>query len=497
MLLLLILIIRLTQPAVNNNLLNEMPVTTVSETAAEWTCTKNRNGIALYEKWVKVNDSLTVKERKGELIVSGRYCNVVQYLSQTATIKEWMSSVEVAKNIGNSNDSLLYVLFNLPWPFSNRDLIAHCQTIRLNEQYTIVKLESHPNALAPIEEAIRIKSYRASWEITLLTNGKIKVVLQTFSDEPPLCPHWIQDPIVEEIFYSNLARLKSKITDNQQTTTHERYSVVTGAGQGLGKAFPQVLASQQRNLLLITRPNEQIDLLTNELCDKHHIRVHYLEIDLAQVDAINQVNNWLQPFSIDMLVNNAGIGSATFIQEASVNHLDTIIQVNVRTFALLTHLLIPELARHPQSHIINISSLSSYTPVAYKTVYPASKSFVYSLSRSLSEELKDTSIHVSVVLPGPIKTNADVSARIDQQGWWVRQSLISPTDIATRVLKLTLKKRKVIIPGKINKFNWLMSRILPRGIQIPLLSRIIQKELLCLANIQTLKTQTQRLYTST
>jgi len=267
--------------------------------------------------------------------------------------------------------------------------------------------------------------------------------------------------------------------------TQERYAVVTGSGRGLGKAFAEVLASQQRNLLLITLPNEQIDLLANELQNKHQIKVHYLEIDLAQVDAINQVANWLQPFSIDMLVNNAGIGSATFFQEASVNHLDAIIQVNVRTFALLTHLLIPELKRHAQSYIINISSMSNYSPVAYKTVYPASKSFVYSLSRSLGEELKGTSIHVSVVLPGPIKTNAYVSARIDQQGWWVRKSLVSPTEIAKQSIKLTRQKRKVIIPGKINKLNWLMSKILPRCIQIPLLSKIIKKELLNVRIIQS------------
>jgi len=210
MLLLLVLIIRLMAPA--NNTFKEMPKTTVNNAAAEWTCTKNRNGIALYEKWVKVSDTLTVKERKGELIVSGNYNAIIQYLSQTTTIKDWMSNVEIVKNIG-SNDTMIYILFNLPWPFSNRDLIAHRQTIRLNQQHAIVKLDSHPNALAKNDEAVRINSYRASWEIIQLPNGQIKVVLQTFSDEPPLCPYWIQDPIVEEIFYSNLLKLKSRLSE--------------------------------------------------------------------------------------------------------------------------------------------------------------------------------------------------------------------------------------------------------------------------------------------
>lgn len=214
MLLLMILMLQWTVPAINNDL-REIPTPAMAITAAEWNCTKNRNGIALYEKWVKVNDSLTVKERKGELTVTGNYHNVVQYLSQTTTMKDWMSNVDAAKNITVSNDTLMYILFNLPWPFSNRDLIAHCQTTYLNEYQAIIKLESHPNALKKSDEAVRINSYRASWEITQLANGQIKVVLQTFSDEPPLCPHWIQDPIVEEIFYSNLLKLKSKLTEKQ------------------------------------------------------------------------------------------------------------------------------------------------------------------------------------------------------------------------------------------------------------------------------------------
>lgn len=199
-----------------NNTFKEMPNTTMNIASTEWTCTKNRNGIALYEKWVKVSDTLTVKERKGELIVSGNYNDVLQYLTTMTTLKEWMGNIEEVKNIGTkNNDTLMYILFNLPWPFSNRDLIAHCQTFKLNQTHAIVKLESHPNAMMQSDEAVRIKSYRASWEIMRLNNGQIKVVLQTFSEESPLCPHWIQDPIVEEIFYSNLLKLKSKLSTNQ------------------------------------------------------------------------------------------------------------------------------------------------------------------------------------------------------------------------------------------------------------------------------------------
>lgn len=70
--------------------------------------------------------------------------------------------------------------------------------------------------------------------------------------------------------------------------------------------------------------------------------------------------------------------------------------------------------------MLNVSSLAAFSPIGYKTVYPASKAFIHSFSRGLYQELKDTNVFVSVVNPGPMKTNAEVSRRIEEQGFWAR-----------------------------------------------------------------------------
>lgn len=85
--------------------------------------------------------------------------------------------------------------------------------------------------------------------------------------------------------------------------------------------------------------------------------------------------------------------------------------------SLLTHQLLPNLQKSSKAYVLNVSSLAAFSPIGYKTVYPASKAFIHSFSRGLYQELKDTNVFVSVVNPGPMKTNAEVSRRIEEQGF--------------------------------------------------------------------------------
>ncbi|WP_449401654.1 SDR family NAD(P)-dependent oxidoreductase [Chryseobacterium wanjuense] len=62
--------------------------------------------------------------------------------------------------------------------------------------------------------------------------------------------------------------------------------------------------------------------------------------------------------------------------------------------------------------------MAAFSPIGFKTVYPASKTFIHSFSRGLNEELRDTNVFVSVVNPGAMKTNPDVVSRIEKQGFW-------------------------------------------------------------------------------
>jgi len=255
------------------------------------------------------------------------------------------------------------------------------------------------------------------------------------------------------------------------------YALITGACIGLGRAFSLELASRKCNLLLLALKDEGLSDFSEAIQRLYHVDVHYLEVDFTWSDALQKTALWIKPFEIDMLINNAGIGGSDYFDKAAFTYIDAIIQINVRTVSLITHLLLPKLKKHDKAYVLNVGSMASFSPIAYKTVYPASKAFIYFFSRGLAEELKKERIQVCVFLPGPIKTNDEVSKRIDQQGYWVKAGLQTPEQLAAIAIRKLLKQRKVIIPGLINKINWVLIKLLPAAIRVPLVSNAVEHEI--------------------
>jgi short-subunit dehydrogenase len=185
----------------------------------------------------------------------------------------------------------------------------------------------------------------------------------------------------------------------------------------------------------------------------------------------------MEHFSIDFLISNAGIGGTSSLMETSLQRIDDIIQLNVRSTSLLTRLLIPHLLKQPSSYILNVSSMAAFTPIAYKTVYPASKAFISSFSLGLREEFAGTGLSVSVLYPGPIMTNCNTSRRIIHQGMKGKMGLLSTSDIARVALKKTMARYPVIIPGIMNKLNQFLMWFLPLGFRLRIVSKEVKKEM--------------------
>ena len=290
--------------------------------------------------------------------------------------------------------------------------------------------------------------------------------------------------IIATIYYIIIMRIfrTDKVQPKQPSTTMEtlenQYALVTGASQGLGKAIAVELASRRINLLLVSLEGEGLPEVSQRIRDQYQVDVHYFEADFRSQEAVYQVANWAMAIGpVTILVNNAGIGGTKAFEQASPDYVDTIISVNVRTMALLSRLLLPELKKAHQAYILNVASMASFSPFAYKTVYPASKAFVYSFSRGLNEELKKTNVFVSVIHPGPIKTNADVIERIEKQGWKGRLGLVSPERLAYIAIRQLFRRDSLILPGVLNKINWTLMALLPNAWKLPLLSRAVRKEM--------------------
>ncbi|MDQ3190929.1 MAG: SDR family NAD(P)-dependent oxidoreductase [Bacteroidota bacterium] len=257
----------------------------------------------------------------------------------------------------------------------------------------------------------------------------------------------------------------------------ECFALVTGASKGLGKAFCIELAKMKINVLLVALPNEDLESFSNYL-KEYGIKSFYKEVDLLIKEDIIEMVKWVNNnFNISFLINNVGRGGTISFEKSNINDIDGIIQLNIRAMALITHQLLPNLKKQKQSYILNVSSMASFSPIGYKTVYPASKSFIQSFSLGLYQELKNTNVFVSVVHPGPMKTNPDVTKRTEKQGILGKAGELTPERVAKRSLLRLLKKDSGIIIGWFNKVQWVLIKITPLAIRLPFITRIAKREI--------------------
>ncbi|HTN47129.1 MAG TPA: SDR family NAD(P)-dependent oxidoreductase [Flavipsychrobacter sp.] len=256
------------------------------------------------------------------------------------------------------------------------------------------------------------------------------------------------------------------------------YVVITGASSGLGKAISVAYARQGRNLLLISMPNSGLPQLSRQLQEVYHVDVVHFVCDLSSVEMVNCLcKESLQQYDIDCLVNNVGIGGSGSFLEASLSSLYLMIDLNLKASLTLTYSLLPQLLKHRKSQVINVSSIAGVVPVAYKTIYPACKSFIRAFSLSLHEEFKERGVSVSTVFPGPMVTNTHTTERIVKQGFKARLSLCSTTDVAGYILQETSASSLQIVPGIFNRIQFNLAQLLPERLVSKWISRTIKNEL--------------------
>lgn len=151
--------------------------------------------------------------------------------------------------------------------------------------------------------------------------------------------------------------------------------------------------------------------------------------------------------------------------------------LNMHALVLLTRLMLPNLKRQKNAYILNIASMASFSPMPFKTVYPASKAFVYSFSRGLDAELKGTGVSVSVAHPGGMRTNAEVTHSIENYNRVIRSTTLSVEKVAQICIKSLLKRKRTIIPGFINKISWVLLKITPLWMRLKMMRSSISKDI--------------------
>lgn len=257
------------------------------------------------------------------------------------------------------------------------------------------------------------------------------------------------------------------------------YILITGGSNGIGKAFAFECASRKMNVLLVALPGPELQETAEFIKVTWGVAVDFLATDLTEKAGPQHVYDWVKKnnYTVSILINNAGIAGASEFSESSPDYNDLRIQLNIRAMVLLTRLFLPDLLKLDSGIILNVSSLSAFYPIGYKAVYSASKAFVLNFSLAVREELRNTTVSVTVVCPNGVRTNTGTNARIDSHGWKGRFSEVPAERIARISLDKALNGKAVVILGWFSKFLMFLSKILPKNISIRIATNEMKKEI--------------------
>jgi short-subunit dehydrogenase len=244
-----------------------------------------------------------------------------------------------------------------------------------------------------------------------------------------------------------------------------KYALITGASKGIGKSIAIALAKRGFNLLIVARSASELSILKNEITNSYNVKVELLAIDLSEVNAAKVVANWIHEndYQLNTLVNNAGYGLWGNFLDLKLGEQMEMCRLNMDTVIQLCHLLIPILLKQKKAYLLNISSTAAYQAVPTLAIYSATKAFVLSFTRALRFELKDTTVSVSCLSPGPVDTGFASRAGMDAFSKMAEKFNMKPDEVAEIAVKGMLAKKSEIIPGFTNIISVYANRILPKS----------------------------------
>lgn len=245
------------------------------------------------------------------------------------------------------------------------------------------------------------------------------------------------------------------------------YALITGASKGIGKNIAECLAARGYDLLLVSRSENGLSELAEQLTTSHPIKVHYLSVDLSDQKSAQKVFEWVSSLSIriSVLVNNAGFGLGGSLEHTDPDELHSLMQVNMLTPVALTRLFMGHLKQEGPSYILNVASTAAYQSVPYLNVYAASKAFLLSFSRGLRHELRTSNVSVTCVCPGPTDTNfVDRAGLGEKPRKMASRFNMKPNEVADQSIRAMFAHKAEVVPGVVNKLNRFFAWLLPKGI---------------------------------
>ena len=242
-----------------------------------------------------------------------------------------------------------------------------------------------------------------------------------------------------------------------------KYALITGATSGFGYEFCLLFAEQGYNLILVARSAEALETVANEMRQKFNVDILTIPKDLFKQKAAEELYLEVKDkgIQVDILINDAGQGEYGKFAEYELSRDLDIIQLNIVSLVTLTKYFLTDMLKRNEGKILQVASILSKYPSPWMSVYGGTKAFVLSFTEGLIEELKETGVSVTALIPGASDTDFFHKAGAENSVTYREEPLSSPKDVARDGFDALMKGERRVVSGFKNKVQTAMSSILP------------------------------------
>lgn len=236
-----------------------------------------------------------------------------------------------------------------------------------------------------------------------------------------------------------------------------KFAVVTGASTGIGYELAKYAAQDGFDLLIAADTNTASAAAKLK---EFGGQVETLEVDLSKLEGVDKLVEKIGDRPVDALLANAGHGLGKGFLDQNFDEARHVIDTNITGTLYLLHKVGREMRRRGAGKILITGSIAGFMPGAFQAVYNATKAFIDSFAEALRNEIKDTGVTVTLLMPGATETEFFKRANLMDTKIG-QEKKDDPADVAKLGYDAMLKGDDAVIYGFKNKAQVAMSRVLP------------------------------------
>ena len=244
--------------------------------------------------------------------------------------------------------------------------------------------------------------------------------------------------------------------------TGKQFAVVTGASSGIGYELARQFAEHDFDVLVVAE-DEGITSAAERLSSRDGSAVESLRADLATHEGNDKVYEYIRSSGrrLDAIAINAGVGVAGPFAETDLSAQMNLIDLNVMSPVHLTHRVLKDMLSRRAGRILYTSSIAATMPGPFAATYNASKAFLKSFAEAIRNEVKDTGVVITVLMPGATDTNFFRRAGNEDTKLGAGEK-DDPAEVAREGFEALMDGKDHVVAGSFkNKVQATVSHVLP------------------------------------